>query len=156
MAASGEALLGRVLASLQERLGFICGFVGNEQTLLWTKLCFLAPFALVTTASGKDKGGILADPEWKAALDSAIAEAIAVARASGAVVEESTIRTILDTSPATMRSSMLKDLIAGRELELDGIGGPIVRGGKTFGIATPTTQKLMAEVSARLSAAAAK
>jgi len=150
VAANGEALLDNILADLQERLGFICGFVANEQTLLWTKLCFLAPFALTTAASGKNKGEVLAAPEWKAALESAIAEALAVARAYGAVIEESTIWTIVNTSPDSMRSSMLKDLIAGRELELDGIGGPIVRGGEKFGIATPTTKQLMAEISARV------
>jgi len=152
VAASGEPLLSKVLASLQERLGFICGFVANEQTLLWTKLCFLAPFALVTAASGKNKGGVLADPEWKAALESAIREALTVARAYGAVIEDSTIWTILDTSPAVMRSSMLKDLIAGRKLEVDGIGGPVVRGGEKFGIPTPTTRQLMAEIEAMVSA----
>jgi ketopantoate reductase len=41
---------------------------------------------------------------------------------------------------------MLKDLIAG-ELELDAIGGPIVRGGEKYGIATPITRKLMEEIS---------
>jgi len=152
VAASGESLLGDVLARLHERLGFICGFVANEQTLLWTKLCFLAPFALTTTASNKNKGGILSDAAWKATLESAIAEALAVARAYGAVIEDSTIWTIVNTSPDTMRSSMLKDLIAGRKLELDGIGGPIVRGGEKFGIATPTSRRLMAEISAKVGA----
>jgi len=57
------------------------------------------------------------------------------------------MQTILDTSPATMRSSMLKDLIAGRELELDAVGDPIVRGGEKYDIATPVTMKLMEEIS---------
>jgi hypothetical protein len=30
-----------VLGMLQQRLSFICHFVENEQTLVWTKLCFL-------------------------------------------------------------------------------------------------------------------
>jgi 2-dehydropantoate 2-reductase len=42
---------------------------------------------------------------------------------------------------------MLKDLIAGHDLELDAIGGPIVRGGEKYGIATPITRKLMEEIS---------
>ena len=68
------------------------------------------------------------------------------------MIEDSTIWTIVNTSPDTMRSSMLKDLIAGRKLELDGIGGPIVRGGEKFGIATPTSRRLMAEISAKVGA----
>lgn len=147
VACSGEKLLGTVLASLQEQLGFLCRFEQNEQTLLWSKLCFLAPFALVTTASQKDKGGVLADPGWKSALYSAISEATSVARAEGAEIDTSAIQAILDSSPPSMRSSMLKDFIAGRRLELDGIAGPIVRAGQKHGIPVPTTKKLMETIS---------
>jgi 2-dehydropantoate 2-reductase len=152
LAANGEARLGDVLAQLQQRLGFICKFVDDEPTLLWTKLSFLAPFALVTTASGKDKGGIFADPEWKAALYEMISETTSVVNASGAEVDRAKVQLILNGSPATMRSSMLKDFLAGRELELDAIGGPIVRGGAKFGIPVPTTQRLMDEISRKVAA----
>lgn len=152
LAATGQATLAPLLAALQDRLGFICHFVANEQTLLWTKLCFLAPFALTSTASRKNKGDIMADRQWKAALYSAISEATAVAKAYGAEIDATTIQTILDSSPDTMRSSMLKDLLAGRQLEVDAIGGPIVRGGEKFNIPTPTTKRLIAEITARASA----
>jgi hypothetical protein len=41
--------------------GFSCGFQADEKTMLWSKLALLAPFALTTTASDKDKQGVLAD-----------------------------------------------------------------------------------------------
>jgi 2-dehydropantoate 2-reductase len=150
IAASGEAMLQATVTGLQN-LGFICQFVANEQTLLWSKLCFLGPFALVTSASGKNLGEILADPEWKAKLDSALAEARAVAEASGAVVDAAKLQAIFDTAPATMRSSMAKDLAAWRRLELDGIAGPIVRGRTQFGIPVPTTASLIANIESRIS-----
>lgn len=150
--ASGEPALGALLVLLHERLGFVCQFVQDGQTLLWTKLSFLAPFALVTSASGKDKGAIFADPDWKAALYEAISEATLVANASGAKVDRAKIQVILDGSPDTMRSSMLKDVIAGRKLELDAIGGPIVRGGEKYGIPVPTTKKLMDTISRTVAA----
>ena len=149
VAASGEALLGRVLTGLQERLGFVCGFVANEQTLLWNKLCFLAPFALVTAASGMDKGGVFADPQWKRRLYAAVDEAAAVANAWGAEIDAAAIKSIMDPLPTAMRSSLAKDLIAGRRLELDAIAGPIVRGGEKFGIATPVVRELTAEIEAK-------
>ena len=152
VAGSGEKLLGTVLGSLQEQLGFLCRFEQNEQTLLWTKLCFLAPFALVTTASEKDKGGVLADSGWKNTLYSAISEATSVARAEGAEIGTSAIQAILDSSPPTMRSSMLKDFVAGRPLELDGIAGPIVRGGEKHSIPVPMTKKLMETISRKVDA----
>ena len=153
VAASGEILLGGVLASLQERVGFVCAFIANEQTLLWTKLCFLAPFALVTAASGLDKGGVFDDPLWKGRLYAAVDEAVAVANAEGAEIDAGAIKSFMDPLPSAMRSSLAKDLIAGRKLELDGIAGPIVRGGEKFGIATPMTRKLMADILARATAA---
>jgi 2-dehydropantoate 2-reductase len=45
---------------------------------------------------------------------------------------------------------MQKDFDAGRPLELDAIAGPIMRGGRRHGIATPTTEALVQVVEARL------
>jgi 2-dehydropantoate 2-reductase len=145
IAASGEPVLGGIVQRLGE-IGFICQFVADDLSLLWGKLCFLAPFALVTSASGKNLGEILADPAWKAELYSAVAEACTVAKACGADVDTVKIQAVYDTLPAGMRSSMAKDLAAGRQLELDGIAGPILRGGTHHGIAVPISQKLAATI----------
>ncbi len=142
VAASGEPRLGALIARLGE-IGFTCQFMQNEQTLLWSKLCFLAPFALVTSASGKNKGEVFADAEWKRKLDSTIAEACAVAKASGAEVDLAKLQAVFENAPSGMRSSMQKDVAAKRQLELDAIGGPIVRGGQRYGIDVPTTTGLM-------------
>jgi len=149
LSASGEPLLGGVVGRLGD-LGFTWQFVQNEQTLLWSKLCFLAPLALVTSASGMNKGEILANAEWKHKLASAIAEACAVARASGAEVDPPKPQAIFDSMPSGMRSSMQKDLAAGRQLELDAIAGPIVRGGERYGIDVPTTVGLVAAIRAKI------
>ncbi len=64
IAAAGERLLSDTVEGLRG-LGFLCSFIANEETLLWSKLCFLGPFALVTSASGMNMGEIQADPQWK-------------------------------------------------------------------------------------------
>jgi len=148
LAATLQPLLGGIIAKLGN-LGFTCQFIANEQTLLWGKLCFLAPIALVTSASGLNVGEIVADPAWKQKLHSAISEVCAVATASGAEVDASQVRTGFDRMPPAMRSSMQKDLSAGRQLELDDIGGPIVRGGERYGIRVATTAELMAVIRAK-------
>jgi 2-dehydropantoate 2-reductase len=145
LAASGEPFLGALVARLRD-LGFTCRFIQNEQTLLWRKLCFLGPFALATSASDMNKGEIYAEAEWKRKLISSIAEACAVANASGAEVDAAQIQKILDSSPSGMRSSMQKDLTSGRRLELDAIGGPIVRGVGRYGIDVSTTAALIAVI----------
>ena len=146
LAASAEPMLGALLARLQEQHGFVCHFFESVPKLLWTKLTFLAPFALVTSASGKNRGEIFADPEWKAKLYGAIEEAAAVAGASGAEIDVGKAQAGFEALPATMRSSMAKDLAAGRRLELDAIAGPILRGGARHAIAVPVTEELVASI----------
>ena len=145
LASSGEQVLGAIVARLRG-LEFTCKFIPNEHTLLWSKLCFLGPLALVTSASGLNKGEVYADAEWKRKLISAMTEACAVAKASGAEVEPVQIQAIYDALPAGIRSSMQKDLAAGRPLELDAIGGPIVRGGERYGVDVPTTAALIVAI----------
>ena len=82
-------------------------------------------------------------------LDYVLAEARAVAEACGAQIDPARVQAIIDSSPPTMRSSMAKDLDAGRRLELDGIAGPIVHGGALWEIAVPTTQRLVAMIDER-------
>ena len=148
LASSAEPVLGAIVARLRD-LAFSCRFIPNEQTLLWSKLCFLGPFALVTSASGMNKGETYADAEWKRRLFSAIAEACAVAKASGAEVDAAQIQAIVDDLPPGTRSSMQKDLAAGRQLELDAIGGPIVQGGERYGIDISTAAALIAAIRAK-------
>jgi 2-dehydropantoate 2-reductase len=148
LAAGAEPVLGAIIARLRD-LGFTCKFIANEQTLLWSKLCFLGPFALVGSASGMNKGEIYADAEWKRKLISSMTEACTVANASGAEVEPAQLEKIYDGLPSSMRSSMHKDVAAGRQLELDAIGGPIVRGGERYGIDVSTTAALIAVIRAK-------
>ena len=151
IASTGEPLLEAIVARLGN-LGFTCQFIPNEQTLLWSKLCFLGPLALVTSASGMNIGQILADGGCKQKLTSAIAEACAVANASGAEVEARQLQRVFDGVPPDMRSSMQKDVAAGRELELDAIGGPIARGGERHGIDVSTTAELMVAIRSKTDA----
>jgi 2-dehydropantoate 2-reductase len=58
-------------------------------------------------------------------------------------------QTLLGFAGGEMRTSMQKDLAAGRPLELDAIAGPIVRGGQRHHIATPATEELVRLIEAR-------
>ena len=50
----------------------------------------------------------------------------------GAQVDAEKIVATYPGMPPAMRASMAKDLAAGRKLELDGIAGPVLRGGDTL------------------------
>lgn len=149
LSAIGERQLEGVVERLR-RAGLSCEFQTDEKTMLWSKLAFLAPFALTTTAGTKSKQEIFADPAWRARLESAVREACAVAAAEGASVDQARILTTIESLPPTMRSSMQKDVSVGRTPELDAIGGPIIRGGRTHGIDVVATQQLVATIGDRL------
>lgn len=149
LSAQGEAKLGGIAGKFRET-GFTCDFYANEQTMLWGKLAFLAPFALTSTAADKSIGEIFADAQWRARLESAVREACAVANAEGASLDSAKILATLGSLPPAMRSSMQKDVKAGRVPELDAIGGPIVRGGSKHHIEHSVTRELMEKIEQRL------
>lgn len=141
----GREVLEGSLEGLRE-LGFACQFVDDEPTLMWRKLVFLAPMALTTTAGGKNMGEVLADPVSRQELHDCVREACAVARAEGATVDVEQVMSSIASFPATMRSSMQKDVAQGRAPELDAISGPILRGAVRHHLEVPTTQALTATV----------
>jgi 2-dehydropantoate 2-reductase len=115
----------------------------DELTMLWSKLIMLAPLALTTTATNRPLGGVRADPRWRERLFGVLEEAAEVARAEGAVVDVEATRGMLLAAPDGMRSSMQKDREQGNPLELDGVAGPIIRGGRAHDIPTPHTSLLL-------------
>lgn len=145
VSSAGRSLLEGTVGQLQH-LGFECRFIDHESTLMWSKLVFLAAFALTTTAADKTTGEILADPKWRDLGLSVIREASAVANAEGAKIDAEAVIAGVLKMPGNMRSSMQKDVEQGKTPELDAIAGPIIRGAKRHGIEVPATTKLVAAV----------
>jgi 2-dehydropantoate 2-reductase len=129
------------------RADITCKVRDDETTLLWEKLAILAPIALATTALDGPLGSVRNDPR----LEGCREEALAVAAAEGARIEVEPLRALQANAPATTRSSMQKDVAAGRPPEVDAIAGPILRGGARHGIPTPCTGELAGLVEERLS-----
>jgi 2-dehydropantoate 2-reductase len=146
--AAGRAELAGV-GEILTRFDCAVTFEADELTLLWRKLVMLAPMALATTAAARPLGEVRGDREWGPRLEAAAREASAVGAASGARVNGDEVLGMLRGMPATLRSSMQKDVAAGRPPELDAIGGPILRGGRAHGIAVPATEYLVAEIASR-------
>jgi 2-dehydropantoate 2-reductase len=149
VSAIGEARLAPAVQKLHE-FGFGTRFVEDEATLLWSKLVFLAPLALTTSAAMKAIGEVVSDPPWRARLERCAAEACAVAVASGARVDATRTVQMLLGLPAALRSSMLKDVAAGQPPELDAIAGPIVDAGPRHDIDVSVTRELAEMVRARV------
>jgi 2-dehydropantoate 2-reductase len=145
----GRTLMQSTLEDLQ-KLGFTCQFVDDEQTLLWSKLVFLAPMALVTTAADKTSGEIAADVTWQHRLETCVREACTVALAEGAKVDPDSVISTIKSLPGNIRSSMQKDVERGNLPELDAIAGPILRAAPRHNLDVPVTRRLVAEVERRM------
>lgn len=148
VSSAGRALLGPTLDKLP-KVGIECRFIDDEATLMWSKLGFLAPIALATTAFDQPVGGVLDDSEHKNLWESCVREACSVAAAEGAKVDANAVFTGISKMPAGMRSSMQKDVEQGNPPELDAIAGPILRRGNAHGIEVTSTQHLADLVAAR-------
>lgn len=144
----GRSLLQPVSERLRG-LGFTCNFVDDETTLLWSKLVFLGPFALATTAFDKPIGEVVTNPSTWQKLESCVRETCMAAQAEGAKLDVEKVLKMIKAAPPAMRSSMQKDVDHGRPPELDAIGGTIVRAADRHGLQVPVTKNLMAQIEAR-------
>jgi 2-dehydropantoate 2-reductase len=121
----------------------------DETAMLWDKLALLAPLALLTTHARANVGEVRIQRRDDALA--LISEVAAVARAEGATGDsEATVR-LLDAAPPAMESSMQRDQAAGRPLELDAIGGTVLRRAAHAGVAVPVTTRLVEELRERTS-----
>jgi 2-dehydropantoate 2-reductase len=120
--------------------------------VLWSKLARLAPLALTTSASDRPIGFVRSDPRWRSALEGAVRETVAVARAEGAQLDAARTLEELEAAHAELGSSMQRDIAAGRSPELDPIAGAVLRAGRRHGLRSPTVQWLAEQVARRAAA----
>lgn len=148
----GESRLASTIEELRQ-FGFTCQFSADEMKILWTKLAFLGPYALTTTASGLDAAGVRNDPVWRNRIEACIREACAVSRASGVPLDPALFIRFLDNLAPGMRSSMQKDVAAGNPPELEAIAGPVLRGAEEHGIQVPVTREMVEMIRGKSTAA---
>jgi 2-dehydropantoate 2-reductase len=126
--------------------GLNCRLRPDERTMLWEKLAFLGPVALSTTALDATFGDVRGDARYVACQD----ETLAASHADGGNVDDAALRAFAAGVPAGMKSSMQRDVEAGRPPELDAIGGAIQRAARRHGIPTPATDGLVEAVERRV------
>jgi 2-dehydropantoate 2-reductase len=117
----------------------------GEAATLWAKMAFLAPFALLTTRYGLPLGDVRT--QHREELAALVEETAAVSRASGAPVDPAAALARYDAFPPQAKSSMQRDAEAGRPLELDAIGGALLRAAERFGVPVPVAGGLVRELA---------
>jgi 2-dehydropantoate 2-reductase len=119
----------------------------DEAATMWSKLAVLAPIALVTTWTAAPFGEARAG-HWDEVVAVA-SEIVAAAAADGVELDAAAVVAMLGKVPDGMRSSMQKDAAAGRPIELDAIGGTILRAADRAGTDAPVTARLVADLRER-------
>jgi 2-dehydropantoate 2-reductase len=115
----------------------------SERAVVWEKVARLAPLAAATALTQRPVGDLRDDPEWRARLESAIAEACAVAAAEDVDLDPADQWKIIDAMPADLTTSTARDVAAGRPSELDAITGSVLRAGRMLDVPTPTLDRLL-------------
>jgi 2-dehydropantoate 2-reductase len=123
----------------------------DESGMLWDKLCFLAPMALLTTHAGAPVGVVR--EERREDLTAVVSEVAAVARAEGAAGANEKVLEFFASVPAGMQSSMQRDAAAGRPIELEAIGGAVLRAAARSGVPVPVTTRLVEDLRSRAATA---
>jgi 2-dehydropantoate 2-reductase len=147
--AAGKAPRSRVeeLAARLAETGLDVTVRDDEAATLWSKLALLAPIALVTTWTAAPFGEARAG-HWEE-LVAVVGEIVRSARTDGVELDEAATIALLERIPDAMRSSMQKDAAAGRPIELDAIGGAILRAADRAGTDAPVTARLVADLRER-------
>ncbi|GAA3991333.1 2-dehydropantoate 2-reductase [Streptomyces plumbiresistens] len=116
----------------------------DESAALWAKMSFLAPFALLTTRHGLSLGDVRT--KYREELTALVEETAKVSAACGGPADPAQALARYDSFPHGMKSSMQRDAEAGRPLELDAIGGALLRAAERHGVEAPVTARLVREL----------
>lgn len=135
----------RKMAAVLEDAGMETVISGNVLGLVWDKLLANVGINALTGITKLYNGQLLDYPEIEELLEKAVSEGVAVARAKGIRLGfDDPVAHTKDLCRATAanKSSMLQDILNGRQTEIDRMNGAIVREGKALGIETPVNLAL--------------
>jgi 2-dehydropantoate 2-reductase len=116
----------------------------DESAALWAKMSFLAPFALLTTLHALPLGDVRT--RHREELTALVEETAAVSAACGGPSDPAQALARYDAFPPGTKSSMQRDAEAGRPLELDAIGGALLRAAERHGVKVPVAARVVREL----------
>lgn len=138
------------IVQLLSNAGIETKVLKSEAVVLWEKLVRLNAIACTTAASNRPLGFVRSDSWWRKQLEGCVQEGAAVATAEGAKTDPKTVAAQIDALPATLTTSMQRDIAAGKPSELDAIPGAVVRAGARYGIDCPTIKNLIEMIKSRI------
>ena len=135
--------------------GVDCQAEASLESVLWKKLCWNIPFNGLSIVGGSITTDlILASPVLNERAYVLMKEVQAAADARGHGFEDAHIKRqfVVTVGMGPYRPSSLIDFVEGRDVEVEGIWGEPLRRGLAAGVPMPETEKLVAEIKARITA----
>lgn len=139
----------QILSSIVTVAGLEITFQASDEKVVWGKLSRLAPLSLVTAASGLPLGECLNSQRWSVALERCIQEVAAVASRDGFQIEWRQVLSQLHSLPASLRTSLQRDIETGKPDELSLITDGILLKGDDFGLHLQMVRELRSIILAR-------
>ncbi len=142
--AEPAAVMQRIAAVLSAA-GLDCIADPAVEVAVWEKVAFNAAMNSVAAVTRLPVGPIADHPAGRLLVFGIVMETLAVAKARGLAVDADRVRRTLEmafTEHRTHQPSMLQDVLAGRQTEIDNINGAIVAYAAELGIDTPVTKSL--------------
>src|SRR5436190_610611 len=109
----------------------------------------LAPMALLTTHERANIGEVRA--RRREDLEALVREFASVAAAEGVAIDPIANLAFIERAPETMETSMQRDQAAGRQIEIDALGGALLRRAAKAGIEVPVTERIVEDLKKRTS-----
>ena len=118
----------------------------NVTNALWSKYAYLGPYAAFNTITGLGSAQLCAASECESLMQQMVEEYVAVGNAEGAAFGDDAVETILDRyrNPIVGQTSMYRDRLASRRIEVEALVGAVVRRAAAAGIPSPMTSTIYA------------
>jgi 2-dehydropantoate 2-reductase len=158
---AGPTYLGEITGDLSKRLSDLAGIfenanfksisVDNITAHIWEKWVHNCAINAISAISGLRVGEISSTPAADELQSHVIAEALAVVKAQGITLPETTPTAAIKAFCKVKfnKPSMLQHMEEGRPTEIDALNGALVRAGQQLGLVTPYNEAVTLMVKAR-------
>ncbi|WP_441251897.1 ketopantoate reductase family protein [Tardiphaga sp. 71_E8_N1_1] len=134
------------LASTLNGAGLNCLADTNTLSAIWEKVAFNAAINSVSAITSRTVGEIGDDSDARALVSDIAREVLRVATKKGIAVSIAKVESMVAEAFRSHRShkpSMLQDVIAGRQTEIEAINGAVVEEAERIGVKAPVTEALL-------------
>lgn len=151
----GQQLAAQELVRMLNLSGLETQYEAEVRTRVWHKACFNVAMNAICALGDAPPGLVYDTPALMSQAHALADEAIAVAHAEGALVDAEALHNMIDFAAREHRfhqPSMLQDIRAGRETEIDSLNGYIVEAALRHSLSVPRNELVYGLILARQSA----